>query len=143
MSEFGSASIEGGATVRCSELPTLQYEPQAFAQLFVHLLENSIKYSREGVAPEIDITADRKQREGVWEIRVKDNGIGIPAEFAHTIFDVFRRLHPRSTHPGTGIGLAICKKIVEVYGGRIFVESTPDEGSTFCFTIPLSRERAA
>lgn len=132
-----------GAKIHCGELPTLEYEEQSVVQIFGHLLENGLKYRREGVTPEIEISGERKPDEDVWEIRVKDNGIGIPQEFFGKIFNVFQRLHPRSLYPGTGIGLAICKKLVEVHGGRIWVESTPGEGSAFCFTVPLSREREA
>ena len=131
------------AEVSCDTLPTFEYEEQSYVQLFGHLFENALKYRREGVHPQIRVSAERVLKMNAWEIAVKDNGIGIPEEFTEKIFDVFQRLHPRSMYPGTGIGLAICKKIVEVNGGHIRVESNVGEGSTFYFTIPLSRERAA
>ena len=131
------------AEVTCDTLPTFEYEEQSYVQLFVHLFENALKYRREGVHPQIRVSAERVLKMNAWEVAVKDNGIGIPEEFTEKIFDVFQRLHPRSMYPGTGIGLAICKKIVEVNGGHIRVESDVGEGSTFYFTIPLSRERAA
>ena len=131
------------AQITSDNLPTFEYEEQAYIQLFTHLFENALKYRREGVRPDIHVSAERNPKANAWEIRVKDNGIGIPAEFTDKIFDVFQRLHPRSMYPGTGIGLAICKKIVEVNGGHIWVESAVGDGSTFSFTIPLSRERAA
>jgi PAS domain S-box-containing protein len=131
------------AEITAGDLPTFEYEEQSYIQLFGHLFENALKYRREGVRPQIHVSAERLPKANAWEIAVKDNGIGIPAEFTEKIFDVFQRLHPRSMYQGTGIGLAICKKIVEVNGGHIRVESTVGEGSTFYFTIPLSRVRAA
>jgi signal transduction histidine kinase len=94
------------------------------------LISNAIKYRSE--APiEIAVTAVKNEHE--WIIRVKDNGIGIPPEYHTFIFGLLKRLHGRDV-PGTGIGLAICKKIVDVMGGRIWVESEPQKGSTFCFS---------
>jgi chemotaxis family two-component system sensor kinase Cph1 len=130
------------ARITCAELPSVWCEEQAFIQLFVHLLDNGMKYRKEGVRPEIHISAE-KVKSGMWEIRVQDNGIGIEPEFSEKIFDVFQRLHPRTMYPGTGIGLAICKKIVEVHGGHIRVESKPSEGSAFLFTVPAHRAPAA
>ena len=134
---------QSGAVITYNDLPTLEYEEQSFAQVFGHLFDNSIKYRKDGVPPEIHVSGVRNLKAGVWEIRIKDNGIGIPGEFLTKIFDVFQRLHPRSLYPGTGIGLAICKKIIEVHGGELKAESDPGEGSTFTFTVPLSRERQA
>ena len=132
-----SGGLAPGATDAAEEIA------HPFAQVFGHLLDNSIKYRKDGVPPKIHVSGVRNLKAGVWEIRIKDNGIGIPAEFLTKIFDVFQRLHPRSLYPGTGIGLAICKKIIEVHGGELKAESDPGEGSTFTFTVPLSRERQA
>jgi len=128
-----------GAQITYDELPEVPHDEQAITQLFVHLFENALKYRREDVTPEIHVSAERIGRSGFWEIRVKDNGIGIPAEFSDKVFNVFQRLHPRSQYPGTGIGLAICKKVVELHRGEIRVESTPGSGSTFIFTLQVSR----
>jgi light-regulated signal transduction histidine kinase (bacteriophytochrome) len=131
---------ETGAEITYSTLPTVEAEEQAFVQLFGHLLDNAMKYCREGVRPQIHVSANLKQQGQTWEVRVQDNGVGIPAEYRNKIFDVFQRLHPRQEYPGTGIGLAICKKIVEVHGGQISVESEPGQGSAFCLTLPAIPE---
>jgi PAS domain S-box-containing protein len=129
------------AKITYPDLPAIWCEEQAFVQLFIHLLDNGLKYRKEGIKPEIRVSAEMV-RSGMCEIRVRDNGIGIEPEFREKIFDVFQRLHPRSMYPGTGIGLAICKKIVEVHGGHIRVDSTPGEGSTFIVTVPANRRPA-
>jgi signal transduction histidine kinase len=103
------------------------------AQVFQNLIGNAIKFRRQ-MPPVITVTAESNPRE--WRFRVSDNGIGIAAEHAENIFAVFQRLHARSEYPGNGIGLSICKKIVERYGGRIWVKSEIGIGSTFVFTIP-------
>jgi light-regulated signal transduction histidine kinase (bacteriophytochrome) len=133
---------QANAQITYADLPAIWCEEQAFVQLFVHLLDNAIKYRKDGVRPEVHISAEQA-KSGVWEIRVHDNGIGIEPEFRERIFNVFQRLHPRSMYPGTGIGLAICKKIVEVNGGRIRAESEKGKGSTFVFTVPANRARVA
>jgi PAS domain S-box-containing protein len=134
---------ESGAKIICSELPIVVAEEKAMAQLFEQLIGNAIKYRKDDVPPAIEISADFKPRLDAWEIRVADNGLGIEPEFRNKIFDVFQRLHPREKYPGTGIGLAICKKIVEVHGGQLSVESTLGEGAVFSFTLPHRREQAA
>ena len=90
------------------------------------------------MAPEIEVSAVAPNKQ-MWEIRVSDNGIGISPEYQERIFQIFQRLHSRSEYPGTGIGLAICKKVVEVHGGHLAVQSAPGEGSIFSFTVPASR----
>jgi signal transduction histidine kinase len=102
-------------------------------QLFQNLISNALKY-RSSRTPEIGVFA--AQDGAYWRFGVQDNGIGIPAEFRTQIFGIFKRLHDRRAYPGTGIGLAICQKIVERYGGRIWVESEVGRGSTFLFTLP-------
>jgi PAS domain S-box-containing protein len=139
-----SARIEElNARITCDDLPSVSYDERAMAELFIHLLDNSLKYRRDDAAPEIHISAAPASQPGMWEICVKDNGIGIPPQFHEKIFDIFQRLHPRSRYHGTGIGLAICKKIVAVHGGQIYVQSNPSEGSTFCFTLPVTRGHGA
>jgi signal transduction histidine kinase len=104
-----------------------------FEQVFQNLIGNSIKYRREGVVPEIHVSA---QVEGdSWIFSVRDNGIGIEPRYQSDVFQPFRRLHGRDI-PGSGIGLATCKKIVEAHGGAIWVESQPGSGSTFFFRLP-------
>ncbi len=114
-------------------LPTITSNPVELTQVFQNLIGNAIKFKGER-KPEIHVGAQRQA--GGWLFTVRDNGIGIDPQFAERIFMIFQRLHTREQYPGTGIGLAICKKVVERHGGRIWVESQPGTGSTFCFTIP-------
>jgi PAS domain S-box-containing protein len=127
------AVAESGATLTHGELPTVKGDFTQLVQLVQNLLSNALKY-RSDLAPVIHVSAYRQN--GNWRFAVRDNGIGIDPKYSDRIFQVFQRLHTRDEYPGTGIGLAICKKIVERHGGRIWVESAPGQGSTFYFTIP-------
>jgi signal transduction histidine kinase len=131
---LGPAVEESGAIVTCSELPVVWGERTQIAQVLQNLIGNAIKF-RGTEPPRISVQAEKE--ESHWLFRVADNGIGIPAESVDNIFVVFQRLHGRTEYAGNGIGLAICKKIVERYGGRIWVESQVGGGSTFKFTLPL------
>ena len=122
---------EHGAKISVGVMPTLVVNALQMHQLFQNLVSNSLKFNQG--AAEIRIDAEEKWDE--WMIAVRDNGIGIEPEYRDKIFNVFARLHGRGQYPGTGIGLAICKKIVEAHGGRIWVESSLDKGATFFFTI--------
>lgn len=125
---------EKNATIFFDNPPTIiSYRP-AMVQVFHNLISNSLKYVEEGTSPIIQI--EGKEYEQCWEFSVKDNGIGIEAEYFKKIFVIFQRLHTKEAFNGTGIGLAIVKKIIENLGGRIWVESTPGEGSCFYFTLP-------
>ncbi len=122
-----------GADVTHDPLPTLMADRSQMVRLFQNLVGNSIKFHGEE-PPRIHISAEQKGQE--WIFSVSDHGIGIDPQYAERIFAVFHRLHTREEYPGTGIGLAVCKKIVEHHGGRIWVESELGKGSTFRFTIP-------
>ena len=126
---------ESKATVSHDPLPEVMVDSTQLAQVFQNLIANGIKFHREG-APQIRISAERKASE--WLFSVQDNGIGIDPQYSENIFEVFKRLHKKEEYSGTGIGLAVCKKIVERHGGRIWVESELGKGSTFYFTLPIS-----
>lgn len=128
-----------GAEVTFESLPEVVADARQLVQLFQNLIGNAIKFRREE-APRIHIAVTRNESE--WVFRFEDNGIGIEEKFVDSVFDVFQRLHGYSEYPGTGIGLAICKKIVERHGGIMWVESTPGKGSVFFFTIPRSLTRS-
>jgi len=128
---------ESAARVTADPLPTVHIDPVQMVQLLQNLIGNAIKF-RGKRSPEIHIAATRELK--AWQFAVTDNGIGIEPQYAERIFLIFQRLHTRREYPGTGIGLAICKKIVERHGGRIWVESTPGRGSTFYFTVPDTGE---
>ncbi len=129
-----AAIAEAGATVTSDALPTMSVDATQMGQLFQNLIGNAIKFRAPGRPPEVHVSA---QREGEhWLVRIRDNGIGIEPSQAQRVFVLFQRLHTRDKYEGMGIGLAICKKIIEGHGGKIWVESKPGEGSTFCFTLP-------
>ena len=127
------------ATVSHDPLPEVMADNTQLAQVFQNLIINGIKFHSEE-APKIHISAEKKANE--WVFSVQDNGIGIDPQYSEKIFEVFKRLHKKEEYPGTGIGLAICKKIVERHGGRIWVESELGKGSTFYFTLPISKGEA-
>ncbi len=126
---------ETAADITYDLLPTVMADAPQLKRLFQNLIGNAIKFGGKE-RPRIHISAERKENN--WVFSVKDNGIGFDVQFADRIFVVFQRLHARQEYPGTGIGLAICKKIVEHHGGHIWVESEPGKGSTFYFTIPAA-----
>jgi PAS domain S-box-containing protein len=123
---------EAGANITSDPLPTVLGDETQLLQLFQNLLGNALKF--RGEQP-IRIHVGVEKQNGVWVFRISDNGIGIDPQFAERIFVIFQRLHGRSEYPGTGIGLAVCKKIVERHGGRIWVESQPGAGASFYFLL--------
>jgi len=114
-------------------MPTVKCDGAQMVQVFQNLLGNAIKF-RDHQRPRIHVGVKRQPSE--WVFSVQDNGIGIDPQFASRIFEIFQRLHDRDQYPGSGIGLAITKKIVERHGGRIWIESQLKQGATFFFTIP-------
>ena len=134
LANLTSGIDESEADVRATHLPRVRIDIVQLVQVFQNLIGNAIKFHRPGEHPRVRVSARRTN--GDWIFSVKDNGIGIETRQHERIFTIFQRLHPRSQYPGTGIGLAITKKIVERHGGRIWVESTRGGGSTFHFTVP-------
>jgi signal transduction histidine kinase len=130
---LAAAIEESAAVVRYGELPVVWADRTQVAQVFQNLIGNAIKF-RGKEPPLVSVLAEKAGQQ--WQFSVSDNGIGIAPEYAENVFVVFQRLHGRGEYPGNGIGLAICKKIVEHNGGKIWVESQAESGSTFKFTLP-------
>jgi light-regulated signal transduction histidine kinase (bacteriophytochrome) len=126
---------ESGAVPTCDPLPQVMGDGPQLIQVFQNLLANAIKF-RRGHGPRIHVWSEPKDKE--WQFAVRDNGIGIDPRNFERVFLIFQRLHRREEYSGTGIGLAICKKIVDLHRGRIWVESQAGAGSTFYFTIPMA-----
>jgi signal transduction histidine kinase len=140
-----SAAIEksGAEIVRpATRLPQVLGDPTLLTMLCQNLLGNAVKFARDGVPPRIVIDCERGtgERDGQWLFTFSDNGIGIPAEFVDKVFVIFQRLHSRTAYSGTGIGLAVCKKIVEYHGGAIWIDTAYTEGTRFCITVPAAAE---
>ncbi len=125
---------ENKASVSHVPLPEVIADNTQLAQVFQNLIANGIKFHGEE-PPKIHISAKKKEKE--WVFSVRDNGIGIDPQYSEKIFEIFKRLHKKEEYRGTGIGLAICKEIVERHGGHIWVESELSKGSTFYFTLPI------
>lgn len=125
---------ESGADVTLGELPVVVGDGMQLAQLFQNLIGNAVKFRRPGTSPRVAIQARRQGEDYLFS--VTDDGIGIPQEYQEQVFALFRRLHKGEAYPGTGVGLAICKRVIERHDGRLWVESTPGHGSTFFFTLP-------
>jgi light-regulated signal transduction histidine kinase (bacteriophytochrome) len=134
LNDLSAAIGEAHAEVSHGELPIVWVHEVQLEQVFLNLIANAIKYRKDNEAPRIDVNAVRQHDH--WKVSVRDNGIGIAAEHQKKIFGIFKRLHGGEKYAGSGIGLAICQKIVERNGGRIWVESEgTGKGATFCFTL--------
>jgi light-regulated signal transduction histidine kinase (bacteriophytochrome) len=135
---------ESGAQIRTESLPTIFADRNAILKLLQNLLSNAIKFRRHGVAPEVVISAKPNlSGETGWWITVSDNGIGIEPQYQKKIFQIFLRLHARHEYSGTGMGLAICRKIVDNHCGHILVDSEPGRGSRFHIFLPQSSDNTA
>jgi light-regulated signal transduction histidine kinase (bacteriophytochrome) len=135
LQNLDAAIRESGAIITFAGLPRVRMPAFELEHIFQNLIANAIRY-RSSAPPRVNIAASRQGAE--WVFSVQDNGIGIAPQFQKQIFDIFRRLHSQSEYPGTGMGLAICQRSLERHGGKIWVESEPEKGSTFYFTIPMS-----
>jgi len=133
LQDLSKAIADAGAIIEIEDLPIITAYPTEIKQLFQNLIVNAIKFRKKGTAPRIKVAA--KKKDGEWQFMVHDNGIGIEPEHSDRIFVIFQRLHTRNEYEGSGIGLSHCKKIAELHKGKIWVESTPGEGSSFFFTV--------
>jgi signal transduction histidine kinase len=133
-----------GARVVVGDLPSVEGDPSRLQQLFHNLLGNALKFRRPDEAPRVSIDWERREEaldEPVHEIRVRDRGIGFEPEHAERIFSMFTRLHGRDRYEGTGLGLALCRRIAEQHGGRLSAEGVPGRGATFLLTLPAGPGR--
>jgi signal transduction histidine kinase len=141
LGNLSTAIEESGAQILrpAAGLPRVDGDPTLLVMVWQNLISNAVKFQRDGVAPRIVIECDQRVRDGDadWIFTVSDNGIGIPQEFADKVFVIFQRLHGRDAYSGTGIGLALCKKIVEHHGGNIWIDTSETEGTRFQFTLPV------
>jgi signal transduction histidine kinase len=134
LKNLDSAIRESAARIAIGEMPEVRMHESHLSQIFQNLIGNAIKYRKEDDRLLVQLSA--RKAEGHWVFSIADNGIGVPPAYKETIFGIFKRLHSNSKYAGTGMGLAICQRIVERYRGRIWVESEPGQGSKFFFTIP-------
>ena len=125
---------ESQAAIEVGAMPTVIGSTSHFTQILVNLVANALKFRVPGTAPRITVSSSRES-DG-WRVEVHDEGIGVAEAYRERIFRIFQRLHGSATYPGTGIGLSICKKMVELRGGRIWCEGSEPVGTTFCFTVP-------
>ena len=139
LANLHSAVATGGARIEIESLPRVLADPSRLVQLFQNLIANAIKFCREET-PVVRISA--RPAGDRWIFAIEDNGIGIDPQYHERIFSIFQRLHDRESYAGTGIGLTICRRIVEQHDGKIWVESTPGQGSTFCFTLAAGDRRS-
>ncbi|MFG1933361.1 ATP-binding protein [Mycobacterium sp. NPDC048908] len=141
LGNLSTAIDESGAEIitPATGLPLVEGDPTLLAMVWQNLIGNAVKFRREGVAPKVVVECEQRVRDGEvdWIFTVSDNGIGIPQEFADKVFVIFQRLHGRDAYSGTGIGLALCKKIVEHHGGNIWIDSSYTGGTRFQFTLPV------
>lgn len=134
-----------GGKIEVKDLPSLEADPTQMYQLFQNLLSNALKFHKTDVAPVIQVSANiltstsNRANPGTCEISIRDNGIGFDQKYADRIFTIFQRLHGRHEYEGTGIGLAVCRKIVDRHGGNITAEASPGQGATFTITLPLKQ----
>lgn len=135
LADLSVAVTQTGAEVCVGDLPGVRGDAVQLRQVLVNLIGNALKFQPPGQRPRVKVAAQRG--DDCWLIMVRDNGIGIAPEYVDDVFGMFRRLHGGASYPGTGIGLALVKRIVEAHGGAVWVESLPGQGSTFCFTLPL------
>lgn len=133
LANLGLQIETSGAQITQDEMPVIRGDTMQIARVFQNFIGNGIKFQPPGQIPKIHIGVERLENE--WQFSVRDNGIGIAPDSLDRIFVIFKRLHRQDQYPGTGIGLAICKKIVERHGGRVRVVSMPGQGTTFYFTI--------
>lgn len=131
-----SVQDTGAIVERPEKLPEIIGDPTLLTMLWQNLVGNAVKFHHPERTPRIRITCEEDEGSGIWSFSVTDNGIGIPEEFAEKVFVIFQRLHGRDAYGGTGIGLALCKKIVEHHGGHIWIDSGQAEGTRLCFTLP-------
>jgi PAS domain S-box-containing protein len=141
MTNLRAALQETGAAITWDTLPSIVADPALITQVLQNLIGNAVKFHRPGRPPCVHVSAF--QRAGFWVFSVRDNGIGIQARHHQRIFRVFERLHTADEFPGTGVGLAIARRIVERHGGTVWFESQPGQGSTFCFSLPAADARTA
>jgi signal transduction histidine kinase len=134
LENLAGAIQESNACITAGALPTVRVHASHLSQIFQNLIGNAIKYRKDNEQPRVTVSALRS--DGHWIFTVADNGIGVPSAYRESIFGIFKRLHTHNKYSGTGMGLAICRRIVERYRGRIWVESESGRGSAFFFTIP-------
>lgn len=138
LKEMHDAIDQSGANIVYNELPWVWGDPQLLERLFLNLLSNAIKFRKKDIKPEVYISC--APAEQGWQVTVEDNGIGIETRFHHQVFNLFHRLHSKEEYPGSGIGLATCRKIIEIHGGKIWLDSEVDKGTSVCFVLSDQNE---